>query len=95
MGQQELRLQTAIARLFARGRMGADPAMVARYIAVAESFGTEYVHVGLSTEGRARFADSLIAAGVLERRVIQLSRDGQPCGSRFEYRRIQPQAVAA
>ena len=93
MGQQELHLQAQIARLFARAGQIADEATIAKYESVAATFGSEFEPAG--DGDRFTYADSLVAAGILERRMVHLEKNGLPCPSRVEYRRVDLQAVAA
>jgi hypothetical protein len=86
-------LQTAIARLFARAGAPIDAETAAKYLAVAESFGPEFECAG--SGDRHRYADSLVAAGVLERRTTPLFKNGIACGCMIEFRRVIPLSVAA
>ena len=58
--------------------------------AVANWFGSEFRSAGPAIEQRYRFAETLTAAGILERRIIELTDDsGRARGSRTEFRRVQ------
>jgi hypothetical protein len=86
-------LHAAIDRLFARAGAVADAETVAKYVAVAASFGLDFETAG--SGDRHRYADSLVAAGVLERRTTPLFKNGIACGCVIEFRRIVPLPVAA
>lgn len=81
-------VHTAIARLFARGSAIPNAQTLASYESCLASFGSEFAPA--DSRERQGYADSLVAAGLLERRFAAL-----PFGFRAEYRQVDPQAVPA
>lgn len=81
-------VHTAIARLFARGSAVPNADVLGRYEAALATFGTEFAPAKAGDP--QRYADSLIAAGRLEKRVVTLH-----FGCRFEYRRVELAELAA
>lgn len=78
-------LEAALLKLFPRETPDAETRQ--HYEATLGSFGAEWEVAGTGIDLRYRYADSLYAAGAMERRITLLrTARGDVCGNRIEFR---------
>lgn len=79
-------IEPAITALFAPETMP-DAETMAKYQAAYSAFGPEWVQARTALIDAWRYADSMAAAGLLEKRTIPIIRNGRDAGQTLWYRR--------